>query len=319
MNKGIVVVTLAAAVFYGTPLLYAALGELLAERSGVLNLGVEGMMLVGAVCGFWTAQRLSGPTPLVLLAAIVVAALAGAAMALIHAFIVITLRGNQIVSGLGLTIFAGATGLSSYLGDVSNLGGKPATHAFHAIDVLGLANVPILGPVLFHQNVLVYVSWALVGAVSYYLFRTRPGLHLRAVGESPAAADSLGINVTRQRYLHTLIGGALAGVGGAYYSVALSQTWLPGMTAGAGWIAVALVIFAFWRPALTLLGAYFFGALSSLGFNLQSRGVNLPPEVFAALPYLLTIVVLTAVSTGWAKRRLGAPAALGVPYEREDR
>jgi simple sugar transport system permease protein len=319
MNRGIVVVTLASAVFYGTPLLFAALGELLAERSGVLNLGVEGMMLVGAVSGFWTVQRLAGPSPFVLLAAILVAALAGAAMALIHAFIVVTLRANQIVSGLALTIFAGATGLSSYLGDVGRLGGKPAAHAFHAIDVLGLATTPVLGPVLFHQDVLVYISWALVALVSFYLFRTRQGLHLRAVGESPAAADSLGINVTRQRYVHTLLGGALAGVGGAFFSLALTPSWLPGMTAGAGWIAVALVIFAFWRPALTLVGAYFFGALSSLGFNLQSRGVNLPPEVFSALPYVLTVVVLVAVSSSWAKRRLGAPAALGIPYEREDR
>jgi simple sugar transport system permease protein len=319
MNRGILVVTLASAVFYGTPLLFAALGELLAERSGVLNLGVEGMMLVGAVSGFWTVERLSGPVPLVLLAAIVVAALAGMAMALIHAFLVVTLRANQVVSGLGLTIFAGAAGLSSYLGDIGKLGGRPANHAFHAVDVLGLAGTPVLGPVLFHQNVLVYTSWILVAVVSFYLFRTRQGLHLRAVGESPAAADSVGINVTRQRYVHTLIGGAFAGVGGAFFSLALTPSWLPGMTAGAGWIAVALVIFAFWRPGLTLVGAYFFGALSSLGFNLESRGVNLPPEVFTALPYVLTIIVLAALSSGWAKRRLGAPAALGIPYVREDR
>jgi simple sugar transport system permease protein len=319
MNRGIVVVTLASAVFYGTPLLFAALGELLAERSGVLNLGVEGMMLVGAVTGFWTVERLSGPAPLVLLAAIVVAALAGMAMALIHAFLVVTLRANQVVSGLALTIFAGAAGLSSYLGDIGKLGGRPANHAFHAIDFLGLARTPVLGPVLFHQNVLVYGSWVLVAVVSFYLFRTRQGLHLRAVGESPAAADSLGINVTRQRYVHTLLGGALAGVGGAFFSLALTPSWLPGMTAGAGWIAVALVIFAFWRPGLTLIGAYFFGALSSLGFNLESRGVNLPSEVFSALPYVLTIIVLAMLSSGWAKRRLGAPAALGVPYMREDR
>jgi simple sugar transport system permease protein len=319
MNRGILVVTLASAVFYGTPLLFAALGELLAERSGVLNLGVEGMMLVGAVSGFWTVERLSGPVPLVLLAAIVVAALAGMAMALIHAFLVVTLRANQVVSGLGLTIFAGAAGLSSYLGDIGKLGGRPANHAFHAVDVLGLAGTPVLGPVLFHQNVLVYASWILVAVVSFYLFRTRQGLHLRAVGESPAAADSVGINVTRQRYVHTLIGGAFAGVGGAFFSLALTPSWLPGMTAGAGWIAVALVIFAFWRPGLTLVGAYFFGALSSLGFNLESRGVNLPPEVFTALPYVLTIIVLAALSSGWAKRRLGAPAALGIPYVREDR
>jgi simple sugar transport system permease protein len=241
------------------------------------------------------------------------------AMALIHAFLVVTLRANQVVSGLALTIFAGAAGLSSYLGDIGKLGGRPANHAFHAIDFLGLARMPVLGPVLFHQNVLVYASWVLVAVVSFYLFRTRQGLHLRAVGESPAAADSVGINVTRQRYVHTLLGGALAGVGGAFFSLALTPSWLPGMTAGAGWIAVALVIFAFWRPGLTLVGAYFFGALSSLGFNLESRGVNLPPEVFTALPYVLTIVVLAALSSGWAKRRLGAPAALGIPYVREDR
>jgi general nucleoside transport system permease protein len=139
------------------------------------------------------------------------------------------------------------------------------------------------------------------------------------VGESPQAADAAGISVARQRYAHTLLGGALAGIGGAFFSLALSPSWLAGMTAGAGWIAVALVIFAFWQPALTLVGAYFFGALSSLGFTLQSRGVHLAPELFAALPYALTIVVLVAVSTGWTKRRLGAPAALGVPYVREDR
>jgi ABC-type uncharacterized transport system permease subunit len=313
MNHSILVVTAASALFYGTPLLYAALGELLAERSGVLNLGVEGMMLVGAVTGFWTVQKLPGPGTLVLLAALAVAALAAAAMALIHAFLVVTLRANQTVSGLALTIFAGATGLSTYLGSQGKLGGQPAHHAFRALDVFGLADVPILGPILFHQNVLVYASWVLVAVVSWYLFRTRPGLELRAVGESPDAADAVGISVTRARYVHTLLGGALAGIGGAFFSLALSPSWLAGMTAGAGWIAIALVIFAFWRPALTLVGAYFFGALSSLGFNLQSRGVDLPPELFAALPYALTIVVLVAVSTGWTKRRLGAPAALGIP------
>lgn len=319
MNHGIVVVTLASAVFYGTPLLYAALGELLTERSGVLNLGVEGMMLMGAVSGFWAVQKLPGPAGLVLLVAVAVAALAAAAMALLHAFLVVTLRANQTVSGLALTIFAGAAGLSSYLGNVGKLGGQPAHHAFHALDVLGLAGMPVLGPIVFHQNALVYASWALVLAVSFYLFRTRQGLHLRAVGEAPDAADAVGVSVARQRYAHTVAGGALAGVGGAFFSLAITPSWLAGMTAGAGWIAVALVIFGFWRPGLTLLGAYFFGALSSLGFTLQSRGVDLPPELFAALPYALTVVVLVAVSSGWARRRLGAPAALGVPYVREER
>src|SRR5258708_16141077 len=228
INDSLLVVIAASAISYGTPLLFAALGELLAERSGVLNLGVEGMMLVGAVAGFWTVERFPGPAPLVWLAGVVVAALAGMATALIHAFLVVTLRANQVVSGLALTIFAGAVGLSSYLGDIGKLGGRPANHAFHAIDFLGLAPMPVLGPVLFHQNLLVYTSWVLVPVVSFYLFRTRQGLHLRAVGESPAAADSVGINVARQRYVHTLIGGAFAGVGGAFFSLARTPNWLPG-------------------------------------------------------------------------------------------
>ena len=319
INDNILIVIAAYAISYGTPLLFAALGELLAERSGVLNLGVEGMMLIGAVSGFWGVQTIGGPSWLSLLAAIVVAALAAAATALIHAFLTISLRASQIVSGLALTIFAGATGLSSYIGHVANLGGKPARHEFDAINVLGLGNAPVIGPILLHQNALTYVSWVLVVLTLFYLYRTRPGLHLRAVGESPGTADAMGVNVTLYRYVHVLIGGALAGIGGAFFSLAITPGWLDGMTSGAGWIAIALVIFAFWRPELALVGAYLFGAFSSLAFTLQARQVHLPPEVFASLPYLMTIVVLVLVSTGWARRRLGAPASLGVPYVREER
>ncbi len=319
MNNSLGVVILASAIFYGTPLLYAALGELLAERSGVLNLGVEGMMLMGAVSGFWAVQTFGGPGWLSLLSGVAVAALVAAATSLIHAFLTITLRASQIVSGLALTIFAGATGLSSYIGHVASLSGKPAHHEFTAIDVMGLGDAPFIGPILFHQNALTYASWALVGLILLYLYRTRPGLHLRAVGESPATADAMGINVTAYRYIHTMLGGALAGVGGAFFSLAITPFWLDGMTSGAGWIAIALVIFAFWRPELALVGAYLFGAFSSLAFTLQARQVHLPPEVFSSLPYLMTIVVLVLVSTGWGRRRLGAPAALGVPYVREER
>ncbi len=319
INDSIIVVIAASAIFYGTPLLFAAVGELLAERSGVLNLGVEGMMLVGAVSGFWAVQHVSGPGWLGLGAAVLVAAAAATATSLIHAVLAVSLRANQIVSGLALTIFAGATGLSSYLGNVGSLGGKPASHDFRAIDVFGLAHAPVVGPLLFHQNALVYLSWGLVALTLVYLHRTRLGLHLRAVGESPETADAMGVNVTAYRYTHTLIGGALAGVGGAFFSLAITPSWQDGMTSGAGWIAIALVIFAFWRPELTLVGAYLFGASSSLGFTLQARQVHLPPEVFSSLPYLMTIVVLVFVSTAWAKRRLGAPAALGVPYVREER
>jgi simple sugar transport system permease protein len=319
VNDSIVVVLAASAIFYGTPLVFAALGELLAERSGVLNLGVEGMMLMGAVTAFWAVQHVSGPDWLALLVATLVGGLAALAVSVVHAVLVVGLRANQIVSGLALTIFAGTTGLSSYIGNVGKLGGQPAHHEFNALNVLGLANVPVAGPILFHQNALVYASWALVLIAMAYLHRTRTGLHLRAVGESPQTADVMGVDVARYRYAHTLLGGLLAGIGGAYFSLAITPNWIDGMTSGAGWIAIALVIFAFWRPEMTLAGAYLFGLFSSLGFVLQARQVHLPPEVFASLPYLMTVVVLVAVSTGWARQRLGAPAALGTPYVREER
>jgi ABC-type uncharacterized transport system permease subunit len=319
MNNAILVVVLAAAVTYGTPLLYAALGELLAERSGVLNLGVEGMMLVGAVMGFWTVQRLGGPGPVVLLAALGIAALAGAAGALVHAFLVVTLRASQIVSGLALTLFAGAAGLSSYLGNDLKLADAPAEHHFRDLDLFGWKDAPVVGPIFFNQSALVYASWGCVLLVYLYLARTRPGLNVRAVGESPAAADAMGINVTAYRYAHVLAGGAFAGIGGATFSLAITPQWVDGLTQGAGWIAIALVIFAFWRPDLVLVGAYFFGAFSALPFTLQARGVTIAPELFQSLPYVMTVLVLVLVSTGVAKRRLGAPASLGLPYVREER
>jgi simple sugar transport system permease protein len=318
INNSVVVVVLASAVIYGTPLLYAALGELLAERSGVLNLGVEGMMLVGAVLGFWAVQRIGGSSPAVLAAAIGVAALAGAAMAAIHAFLVITLRANQIVSGLALTIFAGAAGLSSYLGNDLSLADAPAKHAFDAVAPKRLQELPVVGPIVFGQSVLVYASWACVALVALYLNRTRPGLNVRSVGEAPAAADAMGISVTGYRYAHTLAGGAFAGIGGACFSLSITPQWVDGLTSGAGWIAIALVIFAFWRPALVLVGAYFFGAFQTLPPTLQARGVTVAPELVDALPYVMTVVVLVLVSSSGARRRLGAPGGLGVAYVREE-
>jgi simple sugar transport system permease protein len=316
VNDSVLVVVLASAVVYGTPLLYAALGELLAERSGILNLGVEGMMLVGAVMGFWAVQHTGSPG-----LAIVVAALAGASMALIHAFLVVTLRANQIVSGLALTIFAGAAGLSSYLGNDLNLADQPARHTFAPFLPHSWRTAPVAGPVLFDHSALVYASWVCVLLVAIYLNRTRFGLNLRAVGESPAAADAMGIDVTRYRYAHTLAGGAFAGVGGACFTLAITPQWVDGITSGYGWIAIALVIFAFWRPTLCLVGAYLFGAFAGIPFTFQARGIlsGVPPELFQALPYVMTIVVLVVVSTAGARRRLGAPGALGVPYVREER
>jgi general nucleoside transport system permease protein len=320
VNNSLLVVLIASGVAYGTPLLFAALGELLAERSGVLNLGVEGMMLVGAVMGFWTVERVHTDSGLTLALALVIAALAGASMATILAFLVITLRANQIVSGLALTIFAGAVGLSSYLGNNFNLADQPAAHSFRPVLPTALQDLPVVGPIIFGQNILVYLSWALVVAVGVYLGRTRPGLNVRAVGESPAAADAMGINVTAYRYAHTLVGGALAGVGGATITLALTPQWVNGITGGSGWIAIALVIFAFWRPELCLVGAYFFGALQALAPQLQARNISLGPTVLwtNSLPYLMTVFVLVVASSGTARRRLGAPAALGVAYVREE-
>jgi general nucleoside transport system permease protein len=318
VNNSLLVVVLASGVAYGTPLLYAALGELLAERSGVLNLGVEGMMLVGAVMGFWAVQRIHAGTTLALLGAIGVAALAGAVMAAIHAFLVVTLRANQIVSGLALTIFAGVAGLSSYLGNDLDLARAPARHQFQEIFPKSFQDLPVVGPILFGQSALVYASWGCVALVALYLTRTRMGLNVRAVGESPAAADAMGVNVGIYRYAHTLVGGAFAGVGGATFSLSITPQWVAGLTQGAGWIAIALVIFAFWRPTLCLVGAYFFGAFTALPFALQGHGITVAPELFQSLPYVMTVAALVLVSSRAARLRFGAPGALGQPYVREE-
>lgn len=319
VNDNLFVVIAASAVFYGTPLFFAALGEVITERAGVLNLGVEGMMLMGAVTASYVATNAGGPTWLVLTLAVLAAMVAGAATALIHAVLVISLRVNQTISGLAITIFAGAAGLSSYLASTWDLGQSPVPHQFTKLDLLGLEDLPVLGPIVFHQNALTYLSWVLAVIASWYLFRTRRGLHLRAVGESPESADAMGINVTLARYVHTLVGGSLSGIAGAFFSLAIITTWVDGMTAGRGWIAIALVIFGFWRPGLTLAGAYLFGAFSSLGLTLQARGFDISPQFLDSLPYVMTIVVLVALSSGWAGRRFGAPGALGTPYEREER
>jgi len=288
----------------------------------VLNLGVEGMMLVGAVMGFWAMQRAPGPTALVLLLAVLTAAFAGLVISAIHAFLVISLRASQIVSGLALTIFAGGLGLSSYLGNDLGLADLPPKHQFSEIDVFGLKDVPVIGPVFLHQSALVYASWAMVAVVAFYLLRTRFGLNVRAVGESPGAADAMGISVVRYRYAHVLAGGALAGVGGACFSLSITPGWTDGdsLVGGAGWIAIALVIFSFWRPELCIIGAYLFGGLAGgLPSALQAHGYKIKPEFLNALPYVMTVVVLVLVSTALARRRLGAPAALGVAYVREER
>lgn len=319
MNNSLLVVIAASAIFYGTPLYFAALGGILTERSGVLNLGVEGMMLLGGVTGAWASQHVDGPAWFTVLVSILIGMLAGACTGALHAFLCVTLRTNQTVAGLAITIFAGGVGLSSYFANIWKVAAHPVTRPIRKLDVLGLKDTPIIGPILLNQNVLTYASWAMVILASIYLYRTRLGLQLRAVGESPQTADAMGIGVVRYRYIHTIVGGSLAGLGGVYYSLAIVPTWVDGMTKGAGWIAIALVIFGFWSPGLTLAGAYLFGALQSLGVSLKARNIQVSGDILDALPFVMTIVVLVLVSTQFAHRRLGAPASLGQPYEREER
>ena len=304
------IAVLPAAVTAGTTFLYAALGEILSERAGVLNLGVEGMMLTGGVIGF-TVTLKSGNVWVGLFGA----AAGGAALALIHAGLCIHLRANQIVSGLALTIFG--TGLASYLG--KPLVGIPLPQPFRPIEIPVLAQIPVIGPALFHQNAMVYLSYLIVPALWYLIERTRPGLHLRSVGENPAAADAMGINVYTLRYVYVLAGGAFCGMAGAHLSLAVVPSWVEGLTAGRGWVAVARVIFALGPPWPAVFGAYLFGGVEALTFSIQLLTHKVSPILLSALPYLFTIAVLLLASSQTMKRRLGAPAALGLPYERESR
>jgi general nucleoside transport system permease protein len=310
MEHSIWVAILATGIIAGTPLLLAALGEMLAELAGVLNLGVEGMMLMGAVTGFMVAMQTQSHW-LGLGAAI----LAGGLMALIHAFLTITLRANQVVSGLALTIFG--TGLSGYVGKA--LIGVPLTKTFKPVIIPGLSQIPVLGTILFKHDVLVYVSYALVGLLWFFLYRTQKGLELRSVGENPSAADLAGIDVFVARYVYVIIGGMLAGMAGAYLSLAYAPSWLENMTAGRGWIAVALVIFATWHPIKVFWGSFLFGTIDVLGFHMQAFGIMIPSFFLKMLPYVITIGVLIMVTRETKKRRVAAPESLGVPYNREER
>jgi len=304
---------LAAAIVAGTPLLFATLGEALTERAGHLNLGVEGMMLMGAVAGFQVGLISHSPI-LAMLAAMV----GGAAGALIYAVLTITLRANQVVTGLALTIFG--TGYAGFMG--KKLVGEIAPDAikvfFRPVELPLLSKIPVLGPILFHQDVFVYFGFILAILMGIYLYKTRIGLNLRAVSENPAAADAASINISWYKYIHVLVGGALCGLGGAYLSLVYVPAWAENVTAGRGWIAVALVIFASWNPYKAILGAYLFGGLDILGFRMQGGNLPISQYFINMLPYLVTIFVLVAASMRNSKEN-APPKALGQPYFREDR
>lgn len=304
---------LTAAIVAGTPLLFATIGEIITERSGNLNLGVEGMMLMGAVMGFMVGM-LTGNAALAVLAAMI----AGAFGALIFAFLTITLKANQVVSGLTLTIFG--TGLSSFVGQplVGQIAPESIRNFFRPYSIPLLGDIPVIGPILFRHDAFVYLGYVSAILLGIYLFKTNKGLNLRAVGENPGAADAVGINVTLYKYVHTLLGGALCGLGGAYLSLVYVPAWQEGVTAGRGWIAVALVIFATWNPFKALFGAYLFGGLDIIGFRIQGLGINVSQYFIDMLPYLVTITVLVVVSMKKSKEN-APPKGLSNAYFREER
>jgi general nucleoside transport system permease protein len=316
-------IILAAGVASGTILLFAAIGEIFTERAGIINLGVEGMMMVGALAGYKISIETGNPW-----LGLVLAMAAGAALSLLHAIVCIHFQADQIVSGLALT-FVG-TGVALVLGE--GLANTRTGALLPTLTIPLLSNIPFIGGVFFtDQSILVYLGYLLVPAAYLWIDHTRPGMHLRAVGEQPSAADALGVDVYRTRYVYTLVGGALAGLAGATISMAITPGWFANQeTSGLGWIAVGLVIFAQWSPGRALIGAYLIAVIRRLTLDLQGPndffGFDNPffhyqPSTFFLnmLPYAMVILVLVIGSREARRRRIGAPASLGVPYVRGER
>jgi ABC-type uncharacterized transport system permease subunit len=299
-----------SAIASGTPLLFAILGGILIERCGILQLGAEGLMLMGAVIAAMTFLR-TGSLLVTLLAALGVTA----ALGMFHAVLTVTLRANQIVSGLALTLFG--TGLSAFIG--KSVAGNPLPPAVPKLHLAWLDGIPVIGDIFSRLDILTWFSFVLVIVIHLYIHRTSWGLHLRAIGDNPATADVMGIRVQLFRYFYIIVGSMLMGLAGAHALLVFSPTWIEGMTAGRGWIAVALIIFARWNPIRALFCAYFFGVLDTLGFRMQVIGSEIPPYFLKMIPYVVTILVLMYL--GWRNRNKpsGTPESLGVPYIREQR
>ncbi len=304
---------LQTAVQAGTPILLAILGGIICEKVGNINLGIEGMMLMGASIGFLVAVKSDN-----IFLSVLCAAIAGAFGALIYAFITVTLRGNQVVTGLVLSIFG--VGLAGFLGQ--SLAGKTVSEKFikffAPIDIPVLSDVPILGKMVFNQSIYVIIPIILAVLMYFYLNKTKFGLNIRAIGENPSAADASGINVSLYKYINICLGGALCGLGGAYFSLVFIGGWQKDITAGSGWIAVALVIFSTWNPLKAIAAAYVFGALRGLTFAFQSTGIHIPSSLLTMIPYVATIVVLIIISLR-NKRENQPPLGLGNSYFREER
>lgn len=311
----IIIKVLQGTIQSGTVLLFPTIGEVLTERSGVLNLGLEGLMLIGAFFGFLAANATGNPY-MGLLAGMIAAGIAAS----VHAFISVTLRGNQTVTGLALAIFG--AGLTDFYGDKWNT--QRLANSIQTRPIPGLAKIPILGPIFFQQDFVVYLGYVLVIIFSYILWKTKAGVHLRAVGENAKAADAMGVNVTRTRYFWTILGGALAGIGGAYITCCIHPLWLNsqngiGITSGKGWIAVALVVFAMWNPFNAMIGSFLFGGIDALQLQLQAGGTYINSAFLSSLPYLMTFFVIVVASLIVRVRHIGTPKELGIPYSREEK
>ena len=302
-------ILLDATVRAGTPILFATLGAIINERAGIINLGIEGLMLIGALSGF-AATHMTGSLLIGVLAAFVATFIAGS----IHALITVQLRGNQIVSGLALTMFG--VGITALFG--KKMVGLTIV-GFKRMAIPGLSEIPIIGKPFFNQDLLIYFSFLLVFLIWFFFYRTRWGLGVRSVGENPAAADTCGFSVSTYRFFSVTIGSGLVGIGGAYLSLASTPMWIENMTAGRGWIAVALVIFAGWSSPRAMLGAYLFGGITAMQLRFQAMGTTVSAHVLQMLPYFFTILVLVVSTLRLKKGASQQPEGLGLPYDREDR
>lgn len=306
----ILITLLSAAVRSGTVIIYPTIGEIFAERSGVMNVGIEGMMLIGAYFGFVTAFLTNNPY-----LGFLVGSIAGGLASLIHGYVCITLRGNQVVSGLALSIFG--AGITNFYGN--RFANNQLTTTLDILPIPGFSKIPIIGTTFFKQDIIIYLSYFLIAIMWFILYKTKVGIHVRAVGENAQAANAMGVNVYKIRYFWTFFGGLLAGAGGAYLTIGYAPFWLDGVTAGRGWIAVALVIFSMWNPLIAIIGAYLFGSLDALQFQLQATGTTIPSSLLAMLPYLLTLIVIIVATVIVRVKHIGVPRELGRPFSKEEK
>lgn len=310
MTTALLVSIISTAIVYAVSVLYAAVGEIFSQRAGVMNLGLEGIMLMGAVSGYLVAVHRQN-LALSMLAVIGV----GAVLGLVFAFVTVTLQADQTVAGMAMLTFG--TGLSGFIG--KEVSGVNANLKFESFDIPFLSKIPIVGQSFFHQDILVYAMYIILPLSMIYIYKTRPGMILRSLGENPATLDSAGYNVFALRYAYVIFGCIMTSVSGACVSLSYTNFWSDGMTSGKGWIAVALVVFASWNPLIAVFGALLFGAVSIIGVDIQMYFTAIPSQFFSALPYVATIIALIFTTGNFRKKRSAAPTALCIPYDRENR